>query len=104
MAEPLPPQVVCQICQAPKARGEVMPAELVRPLVVATIRKTHPDWSPAGFICLPDLNRFRIEHVEEILETEKGELSVLEAEVVKGMRELELQRQLGERRRGGSRE
>ncbi len=90
MAEPLPPQVVCQICQAPKARGEVMPAELVRPLVVATIRKTHPDWSPAGFICLPDLNRFRIEHVEEILETEKGELSVLEAEVVKGMREQEV--------------
>jgi uncharacterized membrane protein len=90
MAEPLPPQVVCQICQAPKARGEVMPAELVRPLVVATIRKTHPDWSPAGFICLPDLNRFRIKHVEEILETEKGELSALEAEVVKGMREQEI--------------
>jgi uncharacterized membrane protein len=67
-----------------------MPAELVRPGVAATIRKTHPDWSSQGFICLADLNRFRIEHVEDILETEKGELSALEAEVVKGMREQEV--------------
>lgn len=90
MAGPLSDTKVCQVCGEPKAPGELMPAELVRPGVVATIRRTHPAWSPQGFICLADLNRFRITHVEEILETERGELSALEAEVVKGMREQEI--------------
>ena len=90
MADQLPDQRVCQICGEPKAPGELMPAELVRPGVAATIRKTHPEWSSRGFICLADLNRFRIEHVEDILETEKGELSALESEVVQGMREQEV--------------
>jgi len=90
MVDQLPDKKICQICREAKAPGEVMPAELVRPGVAATIRKTHPEWSSQGFICLADLNRFRIEHVEDILETEKGELSALEAEVVKGMREQEV--------------
>ena len=82
--------VTCQICKQPKQRAEVLPGELVRPAVVELIRKSHPDWSPAGYICTDDLNRFRAEYVQDVLETERGELSDLETEVVRSLQEQEL--------------
>ena len=54
--------VVCQICNQKKALREVLPAEMVRDSVVATIRKKFPKWSSKGHICYSDLNKFRIEH------------------------------------------
>jgi uncharacterized membrane protein len=82
--------VLCQICGKQKKMSEVMPAELVREPLVEIIRKTHPDWSSSGFICLADLGRFRTEYVKGVLETEKGELSALEEEVMRSLREQEL--------------
>ncbi|UCG15024.1 MAG: DUF1003 domain-containing protein [Deltaproteobacteria bacterium] len=82
--------VICQVCKQPKPLSEVLPAELVRDSVEETIRKEHPDWSTSGYICLADLNHYRTEHVEDVLETEVGELSSLEAEIVKSMKEHEL--------------
>jgi len=82
--------ILCQICREQKKRSEVIPAELVRESLVETIRKTHPDWSSSGFICVSDLNHFRANYVKDILETEKGELSTLEEEVVRSLREQEL--------------
>jgi uncharacterized membrane protein len=64
-----------------------MPAQLVQNSIVETIQKRHPGWSRDGFICLADLNRFRTEHVQGVLETERGELSALEAEVLRSLRE-----------------
>lgn len=82
--------MICQICKKPKKPSELVPAELVRESIVETIRRTHPDWSDSGFICLPDLNSFRAKYVKDILETERGELSSLEAQFVKGLEEQEL--------------
>lgn len=82
--------VNCQVCNQAKTMNEVLHAELVRPSVVETIRKRYPNWSASGYICLPDLNRLRAEYVEDILEDDKGELSILEAEVVRSMKEHEL--------------
>lgn len=81
--------VLCQICTQQKKRDQVLPGELVRDPVAEMIRKKYPDWSPAGFICLTDLNRFRTEYVQHILETERGELSTLEMEVVKSLKDQE---------------
>jgi uncharacterized membrane protein len=81
--------VLCQICQHAKRPTEVLPAELVRHSVAETIRRSHPDWAGQGFICLADLNRFRSAHVEQVLETERGELSALEADVVRSLHEHE---------------
>jgi uncharacterized membrane protein len=80
----------CQICRKEKRMGEVVPAELVRDSIIQTIRKSHPDWSADGFICLPDLNRFRAEHVGKVLETEKGEVAELELQVINSLKEQEL--------------
>ena len=80
----------CQICNEQKEFSEVIPAELVRQPIVDIIRKTHPDWSHDGFICNSDLNHFKTEYVRNVLEIEKGELSSLEEQVVKSLKEQEL--------------
>ena len=82
--------VLCQICQQRKRPDEALPAELVRPSLVRTIHKEHPEFSSGGYICLEDLNRFRAQHVEDVLEEDRGELSQLESDIVRSMQEHEL--------------
>jgi uncharacterized membrane protein len=82
--------VLCQICKGQKKRSESIPAELIREPIAETIRKAHPDWSASGFVCITDLNRFRAKYVRDVLETEKGDLSTLEEQVMKSLKEHEL--------------
>jgi uncharacterized membrane protein len=82
--------VNCQMCKQEKTMDEVLYGELVRPSVVETIRKRYPEWSDSGYICLNDLNHFRAEYIEDVLEEDKGELSLLESEVVRSMTEHDL--------------
>ena len=58
---------------------------MVRPTIAEVIEKNYPGWSPEGFICLDDLNRFRSEYVYAMVEAERGELSDLEKEVVESI-------------------
>jgi uncharacterized membrane protein len=85
-----PVSVLCQVCKRPHRLSNVTPGELVSPPVADLIRKAHPEWSGAGYICLPDLNRFRARYVAEVLEIERGELSSLDEEVVQSLKEEEL--------------
>ncbi|HLC61027.1 MAG TPA: DUF1003 domain-containing protein [Candidatus Nanoarchaeia archaeon] len=78
--------VTCQICNKRKVLKDILPAEMVRESVVDTIKKKYPKWSTKGYICYPDLNRFRIEHVQDVLETERGELSHLDKQVVRSLK------------------
>ena len=82
--------LVCQICGKSKHASEMVPAALVREAIAAEIRPDHPDWSPDGYICRTDLNRFRSAHIESLLEQEKGELSAIERDVVDSLRQHEL--------------
>ncbi|MCJ7426333.1 MAG: DUF1003 domain-containing protein [Dehalococcoidales bacterium] len=90
MARKQPETVTCQICGKQKKMSEAMPAELIREPLVEIIRRTHPDWSSSGFICLSDLDQVRADYVKNVLETEKGELSTLEEDVLKSLKEQEL--------------
>jgi uncharacterized membrane protein len=90
MAKKQQETVLCQICGKPKKLSEVRPAALVREAITEVIKKTHPDWSPDGFICIPDLNKFREEYVEEVLSKGKGEITVLEEDVMKSLKEHEV--------------
>jgi uncharacterized membrane protein len=80
----------CQICKQGKKQSEVLPGSLVRNPIVIKIQQTVPDWSPEGYICLTDLNRFRAEYVQSVIEEDRGQLSTLEAQVVESMRGQEL--------------
>jgi len=81
---------ICQICKTHKKADEMIPAGVVRGAIAEKIKETYPDWSPSGYICLADLNRFRGEYVEEVIKQDKGELTALEAQVVNSLREQEL--------------
>jgi len=80
----------CQVCGKLKSPAEVMPAEMVRPAVAELIRQSHRDWSTSGFVCLTDLDAFRAQCIQQVLEAEKGELSNLEGDVLRSFQQQEL--------------
>jgi uncharacterized membrane protein len=81
---------VCQICQMKKKLNEVRPAAVIREPIVEIIMKQYPSWSSTGFICIQDLNHFREEYVKDVLARGKGEVSVLEEQVMRSLKEHEL--------------
>jgi len=83
-------EVICQICNLAKKPSETIPAGLVRPSIVDVILRTHPDWKTEGYICLRDLNQFRSQYIEGAVEADKGELSVIEQQVVDSIKEQEV--------------
>jgi uncharacterized membrane protein len=90
MGKKQPATVICQICKKEKKLSEVRPAALIRDSIVEIIRQKYPDWSADGYICVPDLNRFREEYVRDVLAKGKGETSVLEKEVLQSLKQHEL--------------
>ncbi len=81
-------QPVCLVCG--QSRRHLMPARLVRTSIVELIRPEHPEWTDESFICLDDLNKYRSQFVEKLLETERGGLSVLEPDVDRSLKEQEI--------------
>jgi len=77
--------MVCNICGRTKSRSMMMPAALVRNAVAEQIRAAHPDWKPEGYICLSDLNGYRMQFIQSLLEHEKGELTALDHEVLESL-------------------
>jgi len=81
--------VICEVCKRPKKMSESFPLEMVHEPIMTIIQKEHPGLSKMGYICSEDLNKYRIEFIKKVLEEEKGELSELEEEVVRSMKEQE---------------
>jgi uncharacterized membrane protein len=81
--------VSCQICGMTR-RTELRRAIIVRPVVAELIRRDIDHWDENGWICLDDLQKYQNEYVRSLLVTEKGELTDLELEVVKDLREHEI--------------
>jgi len=74
-------KIKCQICGKEKGLRDVIPAGSVRGPVLELIKRGNPDWDPNGFICLSDLNKFRAKYVEEVLDSERGEVTSLESQL-----------------------
>ena len=83
-------QLVCSICGRSLPRRQLVSGDLVRPTLADTIRGEHPEWSEERLICLEDLARYRGRYVHSLLESERGELTTLEQEVVDSLREHDL--------------
>ena len=59
----------------------------IRPQLRDLIKKSYPDWnSDRGMVSIQLLNEFRNDYVQHLLEEEKGELSHLEVDVVKSIK------------------
>jgi uncharacterized membrane protein len=85
-----PKEIICLICGKPKARSQMMAAALVRGTIAEEIRKQYPEWATDGYICLEDLNHFRSRYIQSLLESEKGELTSLEDEVLNSLKQHEI--------------
>lgn len=83
------PGKVCQIC-GKKNHSALKNAMMIRPEVIELIRKEKPDFSENGWICVDDLDRFVQEYVRSLIREEKGELTTIEEEVVRSIKEQEL--------------
>jgi len=77
--------MACNICGKSNARSQMMPAALVRNAVAEQIKRSYPDWKPEGYICRSDLNQFRMKYIQSLLESEKGELTSLDHEVLESL-------------------
>ena len=84
------PIVSCQICGRNAHDVELLPASFVRPVVAKLIINTKPDWTADGYICVDDLSRYRYDYIRSLLETEKGELTELDQEVVESLQKHEI--------------
>jgi uncharacterized membrane protein len=80
----------CAICGKTFAKRDLFPGAAVRDVVAQQIVRDHPAWSAESYICRPDLMKYRAKYVHSLLESERGELTALEQEVLHSIRDHEL--------------
>ncbi|MEK6658893.1 MAG: DUF1003 domain-containing protein [Campylobacterota bacterium] len=80
----------CVICKKSFLTKDIVSGELIRKEIAAEIIKSYPNWSTESFICKTDLAEFRESYLHSLLESENGELSSLEQDVVRSLKEHEL--------------
>jgi uncharacterized membrane protein len=80
----------CAVCKKTFPIRDLVPGAAVRDVVAKEISCDHSGWSPESFICRPDLMKYRTKYVHSLLESEKGELTTLEQEVLHSIQEHEL--------------
>jgi uncharacterized membrane protein len=62
--------------------GERISAKTIRPSILATIQKEHPEFNNTCHLSVSELNRFRQKYIGDYLVREMGELSELENTVI----------------------
>jgi uncharacterized membrane protein len=80
----------CAICGKTFSAHDIFSGALVRESVAKVIRKDYPEWTAESYICRTDLAHYRTRYVHSLLESEKGELSDLEQEVLQSLEKHEL--------------
>jgi uncharacterized membrane protein len=80
---------VCQICGSDK-NSSLRPGVLVSQVVADLIQNKLGKWDEAGWICADDLQKYRQQYVQSLLQAEKGELTSLEKEVLDSMEQQEI--------------
>ncbi|MHB8085660.1 MAG: DUF1003 domain-containing protein [Dehalococcoidia bacterium] len=90
MARKQQEEVICSICKEKKKLSDTIPSESIREPLADMIHKVYPEWTPSGCICTTDFNQFRAKYIRKMLEADKGELTTLEEQVMKSLREQEI--------------
>jgi uncharacterized membrane protein len=80
----------CSICGKTFPLRDLLVGGVIREAIAELIRRDHPEWTAESLICRADLATYRGRYVHTLLESEKGELTSLETEVLESMREHEL--------------
>jgi uncharacterized membrane protein len=80
----------CVVCGESFPLRELFPCGALRDSIANRIFGDQATWSPDDFICKGDLTKLGADHVHFLLESEKGELTNIEQEVLHSIREHEV--------------
>jgi uncharacterized membrane protein len=84
------PQGKCAISGLAQPATNLIPLVLLRHAIAERIRKDHPSLAPDALVSRQEVDRYRANYVEELLRTERGELSNLEQQVARSLAEGDL--------------
>jgi uncharacterized membrane protein len=79
----------CQVCGSAE-RSHLRRAAVVRPALRQLMEQDLGRWDDDGWVCLDDMQKYQQRYVHDLLRQEKGELTELEHEVLKDMRDHEV--------------
>lgn len=88
--QPTKDLVTCAICGRQLPRRTCTPTSALRPSLAERIRRAHPDLASESYVCFQDLSQMRATWVNEMLQTQKGELSRMEDQVLESIRQEEI--------------
>lgn len=75
-------KLLCQVSNKTFLPHEVVKATTIREPIISLIKQQIPDFKADGYISSVELNKFRVQHIRQMVESEKGELSDLEKKVL----------------------
>ncbi len=79
----------CSVCQKDFKSTEIVHAGIIREGIYKLLQKDIPNWNKSSEICRNDLHLYQNKYIHSILESEKGELTTLEQQVLATMKQHE---------------
>jgi|GEM_PF-3346027 len=80
----------CSVCHKNIKFEKCTPFDLINDSLSKFIQKEELDFKDGGYICDEDLNSLRMLYIKKSVESESGEISKLENEVLESLKEQEL--------------
>lgn len=80
--------LTCQVCK--QFKEGLIRGELISNPMTKFIKSKMYEWDETGFICHADLNKFRIQYIEDTIVKDKGALTKIEKDIVNSFNEQEL--------------
>lgn len=80
----------CSVCQKDFKNSQIVHSDIVRKEISKLIQKDVPEWNNSSEICRNDLHFYQNKYVHMLLESEKGELTSLENQVLDTMKQHDL--------------
>jgi uncharacterized membrane protein len=82
--------MICSLTGKRMSRSQLVPLDLVNRQIADRIRADHPELATDALISRAEIDRYRAAYVEELLLTERGELSELDHQVAQSLARGEL--------------
>ena len=77
--------VLCQISKKEVSQRDAVRVETIRQSLMQELEKQYPSLDPAGYVSIAELNKVRSKQIKEMLESDEGQLSQLDSEVLKSI-------------------
>lgn len=81
---------ICQISGIEFPMSQLVHGFSLRKPLIELIKQKHPNWDDSGYISIKELNNFRHQYVQKMMEEEFGEISTLEEEVLHSIKHSEI--------------